>query len=115
MRTARFLSPSNSADLRRRVTIASHPEYRAWVEGYGIGYKEIGGDPAALMKLSVEHKMASRCASLSFRLALTSRPASSLLVSSASRWATSDTGSTPWCVLTPFPRVRTELTRSLPV
>ncbi|KAI5475042.1 hypothetical protein MNV49_002067 [Pseudohyphozyma bogoriensis] len=42
-----------------RVTIASHPEYRAWVEGYGIGYKEVGGDPAALMKLSVEHKMFS--------------------------------------------------------
>lgn len=42
-----------------RVTIASHPEYRSWVEGYGIGYREVGGDPAALMKLSVEHKMFS--------------------------------------------------------
>ncbi|KAL8278984.1 hypothetical protein RQP46_008653 [Phenoliferia psychrophenolica] len=42
-----------------RVTIASHPEYREWVEGFGIGYKEVGGDPAALMKLSVEHKMFS--------------------------------------------------------
>ncbi|KAM0748381.1 UDP-Glycosyltransferase/glycogen phosphorylase [Meredithblackwellia eburnea MCA 4105] len=42
-----------------RVTIASHPEYRSWVEGFGIGYQEVGGDPAALMKLSVEHKMFS--------------------------------------------------------
>ena len=42
-----------------RVTIASHPEYRHWVESYGIEYKEVGGDPAALMKLSVEHKMFS--------------------------------------------------------
>lgn len=48
------------------MTIASHPEYRAWVEGYGIGYREIGGDPAALMKLSVEHKMVSRSAPARF-------------------------------------------------
>lgn len=32
---------------------------RSKVEGFGIGYKEVGGDPAALMKLSVEHKMFS--------------------------------------------------------
>ncbi|WAQ84990.1 hypothetical protein PtA15_5A563 [Puccinia triticina] len=37
------------------VTIASHPEYRPWVESFGIRYKDVGGDPAALMKLSVEH------------------------------------------------------------
>ncbi|KNE94268.1 hypothetical protein PSTG_12400 [Puccinia striiformis f. sp. tritici PST-78] len=37
------------------VTIASHPEYRPWVESFGIHYKDVGGDPAALMKLSVEH------------------------------------------------------------
>ncbi|KAM0787800.1 hypothetical protein ACM66B_003854 [Microbotryomycetes sp. NB124-2] len=42
-----------------RVTIASHPEYRAWVESFGLEYKEVGGDPGALMKLSVEHKMFS--------------------------------------------------------
>lgn len=42
-----------------RVTIASHPEYREWVEGFGIGYKDVGGDPGALMKLSVEHRMFS--------------------------------------------------------
>ncbi|EFP79618.2 hypothetical protein PGT21_034058 [Puccinia graminis f. sp. tritici] len=37
------------------VTIASHPEYRPWVESFGILYRDVGGDPAALMKLSVEH------------------------------------------------------------
>lgn len=42
-----------------RVTIASHPEYREWVESYGIGYRDVGGDPGALMKLSVEHKIFS--------------------------------------------------------
>jgi hypothetical protein len=25
--------------------------------GYGIGFRQAGGDPAALMKLSVEHKV----------------------------------------------------------
>ncbi|KAK4704988.1 hypothetical protein P7C70_g1228, partial [Phenoliferia sp. Uapishka_3] len=35
-----------------RVTIASHPEYREWVESFGISYKEVGGDPAALMKFA---------------------------------------------------------------
>lgn len=37
------------------VTIASHPEYRPWVESFGILYKDLGGDPGALMKLSVDH------------------------------------------------------------
>jgi sterol 3beta-glucosyltransferase len=31
------------------VTIASHPEYRTWVESFGISYKDVGGDPGALM------------------------------------------------------------------
>ncbi|WAR58343.1 hypothetical protein PtB15_5B577 [Puccinia triticina] len=31
------------------VTIASHPEYRTWVESFGILYKDVGGDPGALM------------------------------------------------------------------
>lgn len=30
--------------------IASHAEYRSWVEGHGIGFEEIGGDPAELMQ-----------------------------------------------------------------
>lgn len=41
------------------VTIASHPEYRDWVESFGICFKEVGGDPAQLMKLSVEHTIFS--------------------------------------------------------
>ncbi|KNZ58878.1 uncharacterized protein VP01_1841g6 [Puccinia sorghi] len=36
------------------VTIASHPEYRPWVESLGIRDKDVGGDPAALMKLSLD-------------------------------------------------------------
>lgn len=42
-----------------RVTIASHPEYRQWVESYGIGYKEVGGDPGKLMQLNIEHALFS--------------------------------------------------------
>lgn len=42
-----------------RVTIASHPEYRPWVESYGIGFKEVGGDPGLLMKLVAEHPLFS--------------------------------------------------------
>lgn len=40
-----------------RVTIASHPEYRGWVESFGMGYKDIGGDPQALMEINIKHKM----------------------------------------------------------
>ncbi|KIO34033.1 glycosyltransferase family 1 protein [Tulasnella calospora MUT 4182] len=41
------------------VTIVTHEEYKAWVEGFGIQHRTAGGDPGALMKLSVEHKMFS--------------------------------------------------------
>ncbi|KAJ7675882.1 glycosyltransferase family 1 protein [Mycena polygramma] len=41
------------------VTIVTHEEYRVWVEGFGIKHKQAGGDPGALMKLSVENKMFS--------------------------------------------------------
>lgn len=41
------------------VTIASHPEYRSWVESFGILYKDVGGDPGALMNFSVEHNFFS--------------------------------------------------------
>ncbi|EFP79605.2 uncharacterized protein PGTG_05926 [Puccinia graminis f. sp. tritici CRL 75-36-700-3] len=41
------------------VTIASHPEYRTWVESFGILYKDVGGDPGALMNFSVEHSFFS--------------------------------------------------------
>ncbi|KAF8480636.1 hypothetical protein JB92DRAFT_3040487 [Gautieria morchelliformis] len=42
-----------------KVTIVTHAEYKAWVEGWGIKHRTAGGDPGALMKLSVEHKMFS--------------------------------------------------------
>lgn len=33
-----------------RCRIASHPEYRSWVESYGIEFRSVGGDPAELMR-----------------------------------------------------------------
>lgn len=42
-----------------KVSIVTHDEFKEWVEGYGIEHRQAGGDPAALMKLSVEHKMFS--------------------------------------------------------
>lgn len=39
------------------VTIVTHEEYKEWVEGWGIKHRTAGGDPGALMKLSVEHKV----------------------------------------------------------
>ncbi|KZV67100.1 glycosyltransferase family 1 protein [Peniophora sp. CONT] len=41
------------------VTIVTHEEYKRWVEGFGIHHRTAGGDPGALMKLSVENKMFS--------------------------------------------------------
>lgn len=41
------------------VTIVTHGEYKAWIEGWGIKHRTTGGDPGALMKLNVEHKMFS--------------------------------------------------------
>jgi sterol 3beta-glucosyltransferase len=40
-----------------RVTIVTHEEYGSWVKGFGIGHRVAGGDPGALMKLSVENKV----------------------------------------------------------
>jgi sterol 3beta-glucosyltransferase len=42
-----------------RVTIITHEEYKEWVVGFGIEHRTAGGDPGALMKLSVENKMFS--------------------------------------------------------
>jgi len=42
-----------------RCTIASHPEYKDWVESFGIGFRPVGGDPTALMKLATEHPVLS--------------------------------------------------------
>ncbi|KAH9002634.1 glycosyltransferase family 1 protein [Lactarius hatsudake] len=39
-----------------KVTIVTHEEYKEWVTGFGIGHRTAGGDPTALMKLSVENK-----------------------------------------------------------
>ncbi|WWC71508.1 uncharacterized protein I206_105466 [Kwoniella pini CBS 10737] len=42
-----------------KVIIVTHPEFKKWIEGYGIEHRQAGGDPTALMKLSQEHKMFS--------------------------------------------------------
>ncbi|KAJ9123072.1 hypothetical protein QFC22_001261 [Naganishia vaughanmartiniae] len=42
-----------------QVVIVTHDEFKDWIEGYGIEHRQAGGDPAALMKLSVEHTMFS--------------------------------------------------------
>ena len=42
-----------------RVTIVTHEEYKKWVTGFGIDHRTAGGDPGALMKLSVENKVCS--------------------------------------------------------
>lgn len=39
------------------VKIATHDEFRPWVESHGIGFAAIGGDPAELMRICVEHGM----------------------------------------------------------
>jgi sterol 3beta-glucosyltransferase len=40
-----------------RVTIVTHEEYKEWVTGFGVDHRTAGGDPGALMKLSVENKV----------------------------------------------------------
>ncbi|GAA5991543.1 hypothetical protein JCM10908_005753 [Rhodotorula pacifica] len=35
--------------------IASHAEYKKWVEGHGIDFAPVGGDPAELMQLMISH------------------------------------------------------------
>ncbi|KAJ6508847.1 glycosyltransferase family 1 protein [Mycena sanguinolenta] len=42
-----------------RVRIVTHEEYKPWIESFGIEHRQAGGDPGALMKLSVENKMFS--------------------------------------------------------
>ncbi|KAH9817609.1 family 1 glycosyltransferase [Melampsora americana] len=36
-------------------TIATHPEFKDWIEAYGIKFASIGGSPKELMKHCVEH------------------------------------------------------------
>ncbi|GAA6041186.1 hypothetical protein JCM8097_008332 [Rhodosporidiobolus ruineniae] len=38
-----------------KCKIASHGEYRKWVEGHGIEFSAVGGDPAELMQLMISH------------------------------------------------------------
>ncbi|QRV84192.1 glycosyltransferase family 1 protein [Ceratobasidium sp. AG-Ba] len=42
-----------------KVTIVTHEEYKSWCEGWGVAHRSAGGDPGALMKLSVENRMFS--------------------------------------------------------
>jgi sterol 3beta-glucosyltransferase len=42
-----------------KVTIVTHEEYKEWVTGFGVEHRTAGGDPGALMKLSVENKVSS--------------------------------------------------------
>lgn len=43
-----------------KVTIVTHEEYKDWIEGFGLRHRSTGGDPGALMKLSVENKVRMR-------------------------------------------------------
>ncbi|GAA5830538.1 hypothetical protein JCM11251_002507 [Rhodosporidiobolus azoricus] len=38
-----------------KCKIASHGEYKKWVEGHGIEFAAVGGDPAELMQLMISH------------------------------------------------------------
>ncbi|THH11780.1 hypothetical protein EW145_g439 [Phellinidium pouzarii] len=40
-----------------RVRIATHGEFKEWVESYGIEFGYVGGDPAELMRICVENGM----------------------------------------------------------
>jgi sterol 3beta-glucosyltransferase len=42
-----------------RVRIATHAEFQPWIEKHGIEFREVAGDPAALMKIMIEHGMFS--------------------------------------------------------
>ncbi|ODN84084.1 hypothetical protein, variant [Cryptococcus amylolentus CBS 6039] len=40
-----------------RTKIATHGEYKDWVEGHGIEFESVGGDPAELMQMCVDNGM----------------------------------------------------------
>jgi len=40
-----------------KVTIVTHEEYGDWIVGFGLNHRTAGGDPGALMELSVENKV----------------------------------------------------------
>jgi hypothetical protein len=37
------------------VRIATHGEFKSWIEGHGVEFREVGGDPAELMRICVEN------------------------------------------------------------
>lgn len=37
------------------VRIATHGEFKTWIEGHGVEFREVGGDPAELMRICVEN------------------------------------------------------------
>ncbi|KAF5314999.1 hypothetical protein D9619_007125 [Psilocybe cf. subviscida] len=53
------------------VTIVTHEEYGDWIRGFGINHRTAGGDPGALMKLSVENKASFMFSPEFFRESLT--------------------------------------------
>ncbi|KAI9018100.1 hypothetical protein CLU79DRAFT_761714 [Phycomyces nitens] len=42
-----------------KCRIASHAEYRDWVEDHGIEFRSVGGDPGELMKLCIDNNFLS--------------------------------------------------------
>lgn len=56
-----------------KVTIVTHEEYKEWVTGFGIDHRTAGGDPGALMKLSVENKVTRHSLRLGPKLMLLAR------------------------------------------
>ncbi|CAK1366767.1 unnamed protein product [Cercospora beticola] len=44
-------------DEGHKPTIATHSEFRPWVEKHGIAFKDVDGDPAELMRICVENGM----------------------------------------------------------
>lgn len=52
-----------------RVTIVTHGEYKEWIVGFGINHRTAGGDPGALMKLSVDYTIRTLWPSLTTALA----------------------------------------------
>ncbi|ANB15176.1 Atg26p [Sugiyamaella lignohabitans] len=42
-----------------KVKIATHAEFKPWIEKHGIEFAEVAGDPGALMKIMIEHGMFS--------------------------------------------------------
>lgn len=42
-----------------KCRIATHAEFKDWVESYGIEFREVAGDPGELMKIMIEHGMFS--------------------------------------------------------